>query len=168
MGDRLATTDMGRKLVAVPLLGGAGSLCNTMWPWPRPTSVPSFILIHPTVWPQYTNVTDRTDKQTTDRYHRANRFTNGRPQTSITGDQWFLKRWCKCNAASPAGSWTIKPQMHLSARIEEDKAVKKMGVKHSDGSKCLCLPVAAHWHGSALHPGQYCYFVMRMRLLSLY
>ena len=23
----------------------------------------SFILIHPTVWPQYTNVTDRTDRQ---------------------------------------------------------------------------------------------------------
>jgi len=22
-------------------------------------------LIHPTVWPQYTNVTDRTDRQTT-------------------------------------------------------------------------------------------------------
>jgi len=27
----------------------------------------SFILIRPTVWPQYTNVTDRTDRQTTDR-----------------------------------------------------------------------------------------------------
>jgi len=37
----------------------------------------SFILIYPTVWPQYTNVTDRTDR-TTVRQHRANRFTNGR------------------------------------------------------------------------------------------
>jgi len=27
---------------------------------PRPTSVPSGILIHPAVWPQYTNVTERT------------------------------------------------------------------------------------------------------------
>ena len=26
--------------------------------------MPSFILIHPTVWPQYTNVSDRTDRQT--------------------------------------------------------------------------------------------------------
>jgi len=26
--------------------------------------MPSFILIRPTVWPQYTNVTDRTDRQT--------------------------------------------------------------------------------------------------------
>ena len=36
------------------------SPCNTWWPGPRPTSMPSFILIHPTVWPQYTNITDRT------------------------------------------------------------------------------------------------------------
>jgi len=34
---------------------------NAMWPGPRPTSVPSFILIHPTIWPQYTNVRVRTD-----------------------------------------------------------------------------------------------------------
>jgi len=26
-----------------------------------PTSIPSGILIHPTVWPQYTNVSDRQD-----------------------------------------------------------------------------------------------------------
>jgi len=46
----------------VPLfVGGAGSPSNTISPGPRPTSVPSGILdlIHPTVWPQYTNVTDR-------------------------------------------------------------------------------------------------------------
>jgi len=40
--------------------GGARSPSNTMWPGSRPTSTPSFILIHPTVWPQYTNVTDKT------------------------------------------------------------------------------------------------------------
>jgi len=55
---------MGRKLGAVPLCGrGAGSPSNTMWPEPRPTCTPSFILIHPTVWPQYTNVTDRQTGQ---------------------------------------------------------------------------------------------------------
>ena len=68
-------------------LGGAGSLSNTKWPGPRrmPTSVPSFILIHPTVWPQYTNVSDRTGQTArTDRRendpvaYRVNRFTNGR------------------------------------------------------------------------------------------
>jgi len=41
----------------------AASPSNTMWPGSRPTSMRSFILIHPTVWPQYTNVPDR---QTTD------------------------------------------------------------------------------------------------------
>jgi len=67
MGDRLATRDMGRKVgtAAVPLsVGGAGSPSKTMWPGPKPTSVPSDILIHPTVWPQYTNLqTDRQDRQ---------------------------------------------------------------------------------------------------------
>jgi len=69
MDDRLATIDMGRKEggAAVPLSEmGAGSPSNTMWPELRPTCVPSFILTRPTVWPQYTNVTDRTgqDRQT--------------------------------------------------------------------------------------------------------
>ena len=50
MGDSLATTDMGQKLGAVPLSAGAAS----MWPGPRPTFVPSGILIHPAVWPQQT------------------------------------------------------------------------------------------------------------------
>jgi len=62
MGNRLATIDMGRKVegAAVPYpWGGAGSPSNTIWPGPRPTSVPSGILIHPTVCPQYTNVRDR-------------------------------------------------------------------------------------------------------------
>jgi len=53
---------MGRKLGAVPLLGELGPHL-TMWPEPKPTCMPSFILIHPTVWSQYTNVTDiQTDK----------------------------------------------------------------------------------------------------------
>jgi len=40
-----------------------------MSPEPRPTSLPIEILIHPTVWPQYTNVTDRAD--TGQWYHRG-------------------------------------------------------------------------------------------------
>ena len=52
----------------------AGSPSNTVLPGPRPTSMPSFILIHPTFWPQYTNVTDRTGQDTqtwqTDRTER--------------------------------------------------------------------------------------------------
>jgi len=48
-----------------PFCGEAGFLSDTMWPRLRPTAVPSGILIHlhPTVWPQYTNVTDRQTGQ---------------------------------------------------------------------------------------------------------
>ena len=41
---------------------------STMSLGQRPTSVPSGILIHETVWPQYTRVTDDR-RQTTDRRH---------------------------------------------------------------------------------------------------
>ena len=49
MGDRLATIDMDQKLeCCAPFFfwggeGGAESLCNTMWPGPRPTFVQSGI-----------------------------------------------------------------------------------------------------------------------------
>jgi len=43
---------------------GAGFRSNTMSSGPKPTFVPSGILIHVTVWPQYTNVTYTQDRQT--------------------------------------------------------------------------------------------------------
>ena len=57
---------------AVPTLGGAGSHL-TQWPGPSPTSIPIGILIHPTVWPQYTNVTRQThiDRQQYDSIRRT-------------------------------------------------------------------------------------------------
>jgi len=61
---------------AVPLsVGVAGSPSNTVWPGPRATCVPSFILIHPTVRPytKVTNRTDRTDRQTGQRSDRNGR-----------------------------------------------------------------------------------------------
>jgi len=68
---------------AVLLLGGAGSHL-TIWPGPgQATSMPSFILIYPTVWPQHTNVTDRQiDRQT----HRTD---NG----LIAQGEPFYKNW---------------------------------------------------------------------------
>jgi len=69
------TSGAGRQYVkACPIRGSTGSsprldsCChgsssNTMRPGPRPTRMPSFILTRPTVWPQYTNVTDTTDRQ---------------------------------------------------------------------------------------------------------
>jgi len=54
---------MGGKFGGLgPFVGGCGSPSNTMWPWWRPTTIPSGILIHPTIWPQYANVTYRTDQ----------------------------------------------------------------------------------------------------------
>jgi len=49
------------KWVAAWLLCPFPSSSETMSRGPRPTSVPSGTLTHPTVWPQYTNVTDRQD-----------------------------------------------------------------------------------------------------------
>ena len=58
----------GKVRAAVPPFGGggAGFLSNTMWPRPIEAylHIPSGILIHPTVWLEYTNVTDkRQDRQ---------------------------------------------------------------------------------------------------------
>ena len=53
--SRLATIDMGRKIGEGAVLlwvGGARSPSNTMSLGPRPTSVPSGILIHAAVSPQ--------------------------------------------------------------------------------------------------------------------
>jgi len=66
MGDRLATIDMGRKVMAAvpPFRGGAdGFPSNTMSHGPRPTSVQTGILIYPTVWSHQRYSTDRPDKQ---------------------------------------------------------------------------------------------------------
>ena len=39
---------------------------STIWPGPRSSSMPSFILIHPNVWPHCINVADRQDRQWSD------------------------------------------------------------------------------------------------------
>ena len=56
IGDRLATVDVGQKgrLLCPFAGGGSWAPSNTMWPRPRSTSLPSGILIHPSVWPQQT------------------------------------------------------------------------------------------------------------------
>jgi len=77
MADQSATTDMGRKVgasAAVPFSveGAAGFPSNTMSPGPRPTSVPSGMVL-PTVWPQYTNVTDTQTDRSGQRSHSTGR-----------------------------------------------------------------------------------------------
>jgi len=60
-----------------------------MWPGPRPICVPSFIFIHPTVWPEYTNVTHRHDRtgQTGQRSDSIGRTVFERP---------FVKQFVLC------------------------------------------------------------------------
>jgi len=86
MGDRLASVDMGRKVggCGAPFRGGVGSPSITMSPGPRPTSVPGDILIHPTGWPQHTNVTDRQNRQTGQRSRSIGQTVtyNDRPKTT--------------------------------------------------------------------------------------
>jgi len=64
--------------------GGAGSPFNSMWPGPRPTCMPSFILSRPTVWLQYTNVTDNRTDRTGQRSDRIGR----------TVLQTVAQKWC--------------------------------------------------------------------------
>jgi len=84
MGDRLARTDMGRKVgrQLCPFPWRAGSPSNTMWPGSRPTSLPSGTLIHQTVWSQCTNVMDRTDRTDRQRSDRIGRSVNKRSPKS--------------------------------------------------------------------------------------
>ena len=65
MSDHLATIDLAENCGALPLWRGAGSLCNTMSPGPKPTStVPKGILIHPTFGRNTPTLQrDRTDRQ---------------------------------------------------------------------------------------------------------
>jgi len=49
-----------KQVLLCPFPWRAGSPSNTMCLGPRPTSMPCFTSIRPTVWPQYNNVTDKT------------------------------------------------------------------------------------------------------------
>jgi len=56
MGDR-GHNRHGPKIGGCAPFVGAGShvtQCGGLWPGPRPTFVPSGVLIHPAVWPQQT------------------------------------------------------------------------------------------------------------------
>ena len=63
MGDRLATIDMGQKVGGLwSPFREEGELGTHLTQWGR--GLPPYqvaFLIYPIVWPQYTNVTDRTD-----------------------------------------------------------------------------------------------------------
>jgi len=76
--------------------GGDGSPSNTMWPGPRPTCMPSFILIRPTVWPQYTNVTDRqTDSISPQKFRKMFSFVK-----SVVSTETFASLFAQLTVAS--------------------------------------------------------------------
>jgi len=87
----------GPKIGGCVPFWGAGSPSTQC---PGFTCVPSFILIHPTVWPQYTNVTGRqtgqdrqTDRQT-DRTERQRSDTIGRTVLQTVAQKRFKKWSC--------------------------------------------------------------------------
>jgi len=64
MGDSLAIIDMGRKVGAAVHLS-VGELGPHLTQCRLDRGLPSGILIRPTVWPQFTNVTDRQERSRT-------------------------------------------------------------------------------------------------------
>jgi len=84
-----------------PFLGGAGFPSNNVACAEayQSTTMPSFMLIHPTVWPHYTNVTHKTDRQT------------GQTQQSVALAEVYLRTKWHLNLSSPAvwrqRTWTI-------------------------------------------------------------
>ena len=94
--QHLATTDTCRKLgEGLCPVGMETGPQLTMLPGPRPTFVPSDILIHPTVWPKYINVTART----------------GQDSGSIAYGEPFYCGYCKTLIGSPM----LEVEYHTSA-----------------------------------------------------
>jgi len=109
--SHLAATGMGRTLGAVPLWRRrAGYPSNTMWPGPRPTCTPSFIFIRPTVWPQYTNVTDRTSR--TDRQDRQDREDRQTGQRSDSIERTVLQTVAQKSQRFWPPRWRVKSEPH--------------------------------------------------------
>jgi len=155
----------GTKIGGVPLWGGgAGSPSNTICPGPRPTYMTSFILIRLSVWPQYTNVTDRRGQtDTTVRQHRANRFTGhfGRSWGSgpldlpgqlyapgfkisiryrlllaVTEDHCFWPRGLQHDAS--VRLWrSDDPPGHMSILLTNSRVEGGVGLTWEAGSACL-------------------------------
>jgi len=139
MGNRLATIDMGRKLGAMPLWGGAGSPSNTVLHGPRSTSLPSGILIHPAVWPQQARVENWGDCAPLDGGSPSNTMWPAPRPTSIPSGIWshpavwpqqtwaencgwlcpFLGgSWVECMASFILISPTISPQWQTDRQTD--------------------------------------------------
>ena len=106
----------------------------TVWPGPRPTSMPSFILIPPTVWPQCTNVRDRTGQTgQRDSQDRQQCDSIGRTVLQISPKNPPLA------CCSAAAKWTTQ-QMHNINIIPFWATVCKT-VRPMLSVRCLSYPV---------------------------
>jgi len=82
----------GPKIGVVPLLGrGAGSPSKT--PGPRPTSMPSFNLIYPTVWPHNTPTLQTDSLGHPCKFQRVSRLGSDTDGTPVLGVSQTLRRW---------------------------------------------------------------------------
>jgi len=84
MGDHARSSKWAEKWsgCCAPFRGGAGSPCDTMSHEPRPTSVPSGILIHPVVGQNTPTLqTGQTARRRSDST-RSTFLQNGRPKTT--------------------------------------------------------------------------------------
>jgi len=114
-----------------PFLWGAGSTSNTVWQGPRPTSIPSGILIHPTVWPRYTNVTDRQIVRQTDNGPIAwgEQFSKRSPKNSSTLLWSVIYLFSKFNENPPI-AFSLIPltsrQKDKVANIGQNRALPKV------------------------------------------
>ena len=107
--------------------GGPGSPSNTTWSGPRPISIPSGILIHPTVWPQYTNVTDRQNRQ------RSVLQSVAQKRNITAGDVLSsLRRLLTTQTYNdrPTNVWTILDTVHNDAAWIDNEVSQTQALHH--------------------------------------
>jgi len=107
------------------------SVGNTISPGLRPTSVPSGILIHPTVWPQYSN-----DKHRTESYDKPVGFYGPiAPPRSVVRIRGMMRTqhfWIRASLSSTAAA-----RRHAASRLTAAACYDRREVAGMANSKCI-------------------------------
>jgi len=142
-----------------------------MWRGPRPTCTPSFILIRPTVWPQCTNVTGSTDRQT----DRQRTDSIGRTVLQTVAPKRFALCYrsvalCVCNVRAlwPNGS-TDQDETSLAGRPRLSPHCVRWGSSSPSPKEAQppifgpyqlrpngCMDQDVTWYGARLRPRRLC------------
>ena len=124
-------------------VGGAGSPSNTMWPGPRPTCMPSFIMICQTVWPQCTNVSDRTDRQTDRQRQRSDSIGRTVLQTVAQKNQGgsVFDPPCRSTACKqPRGLFGFEQfSLKMKLEISSNKIRQHLGLHNMEDNRRILL-----------------------------